>query len=186
MELATVITAENWQDMARQAVEDLPTDIGGGVGWRQLSPDLLEVQVAREPHEEGTEASIYHIEVRWWDTLDEHLAAATAEEAESLRAGGAGMELASMPMIAARYPAEDPRRKLPLLTIYGESDWADQGLFATRAAYGHLRRTLHLAVLEELFSGGAVCKDALGRYVREDGSPVLPWQFRKKRPGKGS
>jgi hypothetical protein len=186
MERATVLTEENWRDAVIQAIADLPPDISDSVGWKQPSPVLMEVRAACEPHSAGEEASAYLVEVRWWNTLDEQLAAATAEEAESLRADGADMELASMPMIAARYPAEDPRRKLPLVNVSGESNGTGQGLFAGRAAYGHLRRALHLAILEELFSGGVVCKDAQGRYVREDGSPVLPWQFRKKRPGKDS
>lgn len=44
-----------------------------------------------------------------------------------------------------------------------------------------LQGSIQVAVLNELFEGGGfsmVMKDGKGRFYREDGSPILDWQFR--------
>ncbi len=61
----------------------------------------------------------------------------------------------------------------------------EEGLFPGRAKVDDLKKTVQVAILEEMFQGGGislVSKDSKDRFVRDDGTPILKWQFKKQTP----
>jgi hypothetical protein len=171
------LTADNWRRATLEAVEGLPEDVRGSVGHEQTAGNVLTIRVAVEPIEAGTEAEICRVRVTWWGTLEAAYEAATAED----RAAGYDGENYQLDVYRKMRPEA---LREPSVAVAGDSSGFIDYLVPGRASVGDLRRNVQAAILEEMFSGGGismVSKDRRGRFVREDGTPILRWQFRRQR-----
>jgi hypothetical protein len=187
---ATVITEQNWQQAVFDAVDELPADILASVGHATINSRQLLITVAVEPSDEG-EAAVNDIRIRLWDTLreqEEHFANEDRKGEEDNR------EEFGLPRQSEHYTKEDPNQTVsgydlddvrlswPVLSI-DHAPEPIQGLFLGRATFGTLKGTIQLAICEEMFGNSAmsmILKDREGRFIREDGSPILSWQYRSK------
>ena len=161
----SLLSVDNWRGAVAEAIDELPEDVRGSVGYRDEGKVCI-VRVAREPIEpEDGEASLSDVKVTYWDTLKEELDVAVEESP------GCGLE-------EYRDLLRD-KWGWPVISIAGESVNALPGVYPGRATAADLKHEVQLAILEELSGGGVgiVCKDDEGRFVREDGSPILAWQF---------
>jgi hypothetical protein len=166
-----LLTKDNWRSVALAAVEMLPEDIKVHVGHSTL-PDALHLLVAGNPvaGDDDGEASITRVTVKWWDKL--------ADDTEYV---------ASAELYAPELYGPDGilREQLawPVLSIESDSGCDEpRSLFPGRCPAAALESEVRNAVLEALHSGGGwsvVLKDDKGRFVREDGSRIVPQRKRK-------
>jgi hypothetical protein len=189
VKLKDIITRETWQQAVADVTEDLPEDVQASVGYRSRSPEFMLVTVAVEPFEADHEAEVRELELRWWRTMREQMDALIEEEARELEPRRQGRDVPADEMACARllpgcYPTSDPRWQLPVLEISGGCENLVESVVPGRATVGTLREVLQRVVLEEMWGGGGVSmvsKDHKGRFIREDGSHILAWQFKRRR-----
>jgi hypothetical protein len=168
--MAEVLSADNWQPAVLEAIEELPDDIRDSVGHSQPDAQSMVVSVAGEPIEPGDgESWVSRVELKYWNTLRER--GWPQEHDELYQPGGRFAEQVGWPVIS----------------IFGEATNMEDGLFPGRATVGDLKKAVQVAILEEMFQGGGmslVSKDSKDRFIRDDGTPVLKWQFKKRKRGR--
>jgi hypothetical protein len=167
--MAELLSADNWQQAVQEAIEELPDDIRDSVGHSQPDARSMVVSIAGEPIEpEDGESWVSRVELKYWHTLRER--GWPKEHDELYQPGGRFSEQVGWPVIS----------------IFGEATSTEEDLFPGRAPVSDLKKMVQVAILEELFQGGGmslVSKDSKDRFVLDDGTPILKWQFKKRNRG---
>lgn len=165
--MTEVLTSSNWQTAAQEAVADLPADLRASVGHRRIDDRTYLITVASEPIDpDDGETRLRRIQMRYWNNLREY--GWPTEHDALYRSGGCFAN----------------RVVWPIISILGESTYVEEGLFPGRATVGDMKQHVQVAILEELYLGGGmstITKDLAGRFRRQDGTPVLRWQFQKQK-----
>jgi hypothetical protein len=160
-----ILSQSNWQRATIDAIEELPSDIRESIGYYPPTPRMVVVTISVEPIDEG-ETHVAKVEVTWWDSMRDR--GWPRELDATYGPGGIHEEQADWATIIVR----------------GESTAHEQGFYPRRATIRSLKGEVQLMVLEEMWGGGGISmipKDSKDRFIRDDGSPILPWQFPKPR-----
>jgi hypothetical protein len=158
------LTQENWKEVALEAIEMLPSEIGASVGHSDPDPHKLRITVAGEPvgcdSDASDATSITSLMLVHFESAK--LYAATFEEEQD------GMWFP---------PHIDSDG--PVIILEGESTGQVQAYRIGRDTTRLFWRDVQLAILDECWGGGGISlvgKDEKGRYVLDDGRLILPWQ----------
>jgi len=172
----------NWLVAAREAVRTLPDDVAECVGVTELA-HRIRLAVVVEPLDNG-ESYRSHIDVEWFDTVRE--CHGVHRERREQRRKADGLPRDHSPYAGFPPQFTEPgglyyeRRDSPIITVQcnGKVQWIFPGNAMTRS----LTRMIQKAVLEAIFAdcSGMIGKDSRGRFVRDDGFPVLEWQFKRE------
>jgi hypothetical protein len=163
-----IVTKKNWQGAAAEALRGLPTEVQASLELRKIDDRTCVIGPARKGGDEETDhETLSWVEVRFWHSLGEY--GWPPEQASLYQPGGAFADRVSW----------------PLISIGGEGGGAEGALFVGRGTTADLEKHLQLAILEEIIKRpgqSKIKRDGKGRYVKQDGTPVLDWQFPKRKP----
>lgn len=162
LDRSEILSSHNWQRAAIEAIADLPEDIRSSVGHSPPTTKSVVVSVSVEPYEADQETHVARVEVTWWDSMRDR---GWPREFDSIYGPGG---------------IQEEQAEWPVITVFGESSGFEQGIFPGRAPVARLQDEIQRAILEEMWGGGGIsmiAKDSEDRFVREDGSPILLWQF---------
>jgi len=97
--MAEVLSADNWQEVVREAIAELPDDIRDSVGHSLPDTQSMIVSVAGEPIEpEDGESWVSRVELRYWNSLRER--GWPKEHDELYQTGGRFAEQVGWPVIS--------------------------------------------------------------------------------------
>src|SRR5262249_11484267 len=139
------------------------------------------------------EGETVEIALRWFEHYADELTYLEEQQRRTMLADGfsaaeveASVQKCSRRgVITKRFPDSLPK---PSTSLHSPPEACVHSLSPGQCRYAHLKKTLHIAILEALWGGGGVSlvvKDGNDRYVRIDGSPILRWQFKPRAEGPG-
>ncbi|MFG0334985.1 MAG: DUF5615 family PIN-like protein, partial [Maioricimonas sp. JB049] len=159
---AEILSWQNWQRAVIEAIDSLPNDIRSSVGHSPPTTKSVVVFVSVEPLEADQETHVARVELNWWDSMRDR---GWPRELDGLYGAGG---------------IHEEQAEWPVITVFGKPSGFEQGIYPERAPVAHVQCEVHRAVLEEMWGGGGISMIAMDdqdRFVREDGSPILLWQF---------
>jgi hypothetical protein len=163
--MLTVLNASNWQSAVQQAIDELPDDLRQNVAECQADEHSFIISIVTRPlcTSYGDQGA-FQIHLKYWESFRDR--GWPAEHEELYQPGG--------------YFAH--RLTWPVIAISSEVTGVEDEFFPERDGICNFKRRIQLAVLEEISRAdecGPFGEDRKGRIIRQDGTPVLAWQFNR-------
>jgi hypothetical protein len=172
MQLTRTLESNNWKLLCLEAINEIPEDLRVHVGYSELGKWFC-ITIAGDKvrefseDEKVRESSLSEVVITWFDdirSVGERVHRVTPDiDFDDLR------DHRICPFVVVVRP---PGRL--------EEREEREGFLPGDASARSFIRRLQIAILDEM-PDDCLRKDHKGRFLRVDGSPILPWQFAKKR-----